>query len=108
MKIYELLKMSQNQYDLLVYGLWLEYCSKKAFYPSQVQLLMANNGLFIWWNGNLEVVEEEFRQEAQPYLHTMTPQDAYKLYIKNTAKLAFYYSSPLFERALTPKNHDHE
>ncbi len=103
MKIHELLKMTVHQYEMMLWGLWLEWCRKKAYTDHQVQILMCNPALHKWWEGNLEIVEAEFRQEIAPYAAVTSAKDAHKLYLKNAAKLAFYYSTPLITRALAPK-----
>ncbi|MEO2080641.1 MAG: hypothetical protein ABGW88_13855 [Leeuwenhoekiella sp.] len=103
MKTAQLLQLSQNNYELLIFAIWLEYCESKTYSPEQLQALAGNNPLFQWWLNSLRGLEDEFRIDAFPYRDTMSKSDAEKLYRKHTEKLKRYYSTPLIKRALTPE-----
>ena len=65
MKTHELLKMTQEAYELLIFDWWLSFCLHKAPSEKQVQKLLVNNTLFQWWRAQLAAAEEVFVEEAR-------------------------------------------
>lgn len=100
MKTHEILKMTPEQYAMLVFDAWFHWCNLKGFGDKQVQMFLACAALFKWWRANLDALETEFREDAAPYREFMSASDALKLYTKHINKLNFYYSSPLINKAL--------
>ncbi|QAA81382.1 hypothetical protein EI546_06410 [Aequorivita sp. H23M31] len=98
--INEILKMTTEDYEMLLMDWWLSYCAQKGQNQQQVQKLMCNNTLYNWWYAQLEAVEREFIQEATPYAASYTQDDAKKLYAKHVYKLQKYYNSNLIKEAL--------
>lgn len=103
MKTAELLKLSEDQYELVLMGLWMDWCASKTYRPEHCQMLASSNPLFKWWRQSLQGLEDEFRVDAFPYRDSMSSADAFKLYMKHVTKLKKYYSSPLIKQALTPQ-----
>mgnify|MGYP001279738758 CR=1 FL=1 len=100
MKTHELLKMTQEAYELLIFDWWLSFCLHKAPSEKQVQKLLVNNTLFQWWRAQLAAAEEVFVEEAQPYYNTYSPKDAKKLYAKTVYRIQLYYNHDLLKNAL--------
>ena len=98
--IYEILKMTEDEYEMLTMDWWTTYCFAKAPRIDQVQKLMGDNTLFNWWHAQLEMVEPEFVEDAWPFKDTYTKKDANKLYAKHAYKLQQYYNSDLINEAL--------
>lgn len=100
MKTYEILQMTRADYDLKVFGLFLEWCDRYSYSDEQLQKLLTNNAIYNWFQVSLKPLEAEFKEDAQPYVEVMTANDALKLYKKHVHKLNLYYSSPLIKSAL--------
>lgn len=98
--IHEILKMTKDEYDMLVMNWWTTYCFEKGKTPKNAQKLLINNTVFHWWYAQLEIVELEFAEDALPFLHQYTQEDASKLYAKHAYKLQKYYNSNLIKEAL--------
>lgn len=103
MKIYQLLKMTKDEYDMLILDWWTTYCYEKGYAKRQIQKLISNQPLFSWWRAQLAAVEKEFEQDAFPYVDISTKVDAKRLYAKHAYKLQKYYNSDLIKDALHPK-----
>ena len=67
--------------------------------PEEWQSLLANSALFNWWKKQYEIYEVEFLQEIGPYQDSVSPRDAYLLYIKNVYKIQLHFSRPLMNGA---------
>lgn len=100
MKTHEILKMTPEDYEMLLMDWWTSYCAQKGKSDQQKQKLMGNNTLFNWWYGELESVEQEFIEDALPFFKMYTAKDASKLYAKHAYKLQLYYNSDLIKEAL--------
>lgn len=100
MKTHELLKMTQEEYELLILDWWLTFCLHKAASDKQVQKLLVNNTLFQWWRAQLTAVEKEFVEEAASYYEIYSPKDAQKLYAKSVYRIQLYYNHELLKEAL--------
>lgn len=100
MKTHEILKMTLEDYEMLLMDWWTSYCAQKGRDDRQIQKLISNNTLYNWWYGQLEAVEREFVQDATPYAASCTQDDAKKLYAKHAYKLQLYYNSNLIKEAL--------
>lgn len=98
--IQEILKMTEDEYDMLVMNWWTTYCFEKGKCKENAQKLLNNNTLFQWWHAQLEMVEPEFVADAFPYADQYTQEDASKLYAKHAYKLQLYYNSELIKEAL--------
>lgn len=98
--IYQILKMTQDEYEMLVMNWWTTYCFAKSHSSEQAQKLLTNNTLFHWWYAQLEVVELEFVEDALPFQKQYTQEDASKLYAKHAYKLQKYYNSHIIKEAL--------
>ena len=101
MKIHELLKMTETEYELLIMDWWLTFCQAKCLSNAKVfQKLLTNNILFNWWHSQLEDIEEEFIEDALPFEKRYTKVDAKKLYHKHVFRLQKYYNKSLINKAL--------
>lgn len=100
MKIYQLLKMTKDEYEMLIMNWWTTYCFEKSADGHQAQKLLISKTLFNWWLAQLRAVEKEFEQDALPYVAITTQVDAKKLYRKHAYKLQLYYNSNLIKTAL--------
>jgi|SRR5690625_5186546 len=100
MKIYQLLKMTKHEYEMLILDWWTTYCFHKTANRHQAQKLLINKTLFNWWRAQLLAIEKEFEQDALPYVTVTTKVDAKKLYAKHAYKLQLYYNSNLIKTAL--------
>lgn len=101
MKTHEILKMTTNEYEILVMDWWLTYCQTKSNGNAVfLQKMLINNPLYSWWRSKLFLVEKEFNEDAIPFHHSYKPVDAKKLYAKHAFKLQLYYSNPLIEAAI--------
>lgn len=98
--IFEILKMTPDEYDMLVMNWWTTYCYDKAQDKVQVQKLLNNNVLFQWWHAQLEMVEPEFVADAHPYEDSYTQDDATKLYAFHAYRIQKFYNSDLIKEAL--------
>lgn len=98
--IHEILKMTEDEYDMLIMNWWTTYCFAKTASPEQAQKLLINNTLYHWWHSQLEMVEPEFVEDAWPFKDSYTQEDASKLYAKHVYKLQKYYNSNLIKEAL--------
>lgn len=99
MNAFELLKITEEQYQTKVFELWLHWCETKSYSPEQFSKLSQCASLCAWWKQNLEQLEKEFCEDALPYHEIMTANDAAKLYYKHVNKLTLYYSNPLMRIA---------
>lgn len=100
MKTHEILKMTQDEYELLIMDWWVTYCSSKSANDTQLQKLLTDATLFNWWHAQLTAVEKEFEEDAKPYVKAYSPKDAKKLYAKHAYKLGLYYNHNLLLKAL--------
>lgn len=100
MKIYQLLKMTKDEYELLILDWWTTYCFHKTANRHQAQKLLINKTLFNWWRAQLAAIETEFEEDAKPYDAISTQVDVKKLYAKHAYKLQLYYNSNLIKTAL--------
>ena len=103
MKIYQLLKMTKDEYEMLIMNWWTTYCFEKSADGLQAQKLLISKTLFNWWLAQLRAVEKEFEQDALPYVAITTKVDAKKLYRKHAYKLHLYYNNNLLIEALKCK-----
>lgn len=95
-----LLKMTQEDYEMLLMDWWLTYCQTQSHRQEEIQKLMSNQPLFNWWCDQLQSVEREFIENAAPFEGQYTKEDAKKLYAKHAYKLQKYYKPDLFKKAL--------
>lgn len=100
MKTHELLKMTQDEYEMLIIDWWTTYCFEKTADSLQAQKLLVCKTLFNWWRAQLRAVETEFEQDALPYHAISGKADVKKLYAKHAYKLHLYYNSNLLKEAL--------
>lgn len=105
MNIHEILKMTEEEYQMILMDWWLTYCTSKCLSnATYLQLLLTNNALYNWWYSQLEPIEEEFIEDATPYENKYTKEDVKALYKKHVYKLQKYYNSDLLKEALSKKH----
>lgn len=101
MKTHEIIGISIEAYEDKVFKHWFKYCELHSVNTEEFQSLLANTALNKWWLQNLEMLENEFKAEAQPYINDASLREYLsELWFKNIIKLMPYYSPPLFKNKL--------
>lgn len=101
MKTHEILKMTPDEYDILLMDWWLNYCERKSYgNPKHLQMLLTYNPLYNFWHSNLLDAEVEFKIAAQPFQNKYTKDDAKELFAKHAEKLQRYFNDALIKTAI--------
>lgn len=96
----EILNITQRTYEeRLIFDKYLLWCDLQSADDHDCQKLLANAAVFAWWLQEYRRLENEFRQEAAPYVETANPKTLLQLYIETVIKIRDYYPKPLIQTA---------
>lgn len=68
MKIHEILKITPEEYDMLLLEYWLKWCTQKSITEFELQLLLSNNAIHQWFSDELQFHEQEFVTRSAPFI----------------------------------------
>jgi hypothetical protein len=99
MKIIDYLHITIEEYNDLLFETYLKWCAKMSQNDYDLQQLLANAKMYKWFLFNINGLEQEFMEDALPYLELKNSQAMVELWKKHTMKIYYYYSVPLINVA---------
>ncbi|MBK5213597.1 MAG: hypothetical protein JJE55_08065 [Flavobacteriaceae bacterium] len=95
--IYNRLLMTQDDYEMMVMQIWLNWCGEKSKNHKTLQKVLTCVPLFNWWQRELQKLEAQFLIETQPFLNQI---HAKRMYAEWTIEIFSKFSKPLLKTAL--------
>lgn len=96
----ELLNITKEHYEeRLIMDKYVLWCDLHSFDDRDQQKLLANGAIFGWWLQEYRRLENEFREEAAPYVGKANPKTMMQLYIETVIKIRDYFPRALFRDA---------
>lgn len=95
--IYQRLMTTQEDYEMMVMQIWLNWCGEKSKNRKTLQKVLTCAPLFNWWQRELQKLEAEFLAETIPFDN---PVHAKRIYCEFTVEIFSRFSKPLLKTAL--------
>lgn len=99
----EILNLSQERYDHIVFGNYMLWCDLNTSSDQEVQSLLANTTVFNWWLFEYRLLEDEFKQRAAPYLGKSDVKALFQLYVETAIKIRDFFPQSLIRQARKQK-----
>lgn len=93
------LEKTHEQYEMMVYNLWLDWCNKKTQKKGNLQKLLTCQPLFNWWRRELDRLEREYLKEVQPYKDLLDSSTSRAMYSSSVVKIYNRFSNSLIKQA---------
>lgn len=93
--ITQLLKITPEVYDMVVFGNFMKWCNNFAKNDNEVQRLITSPALSKWWITEYHKLEQNFMEQALPYHNALTTQEMTKFYNEEMLQIHHFFSKPL-------------
>ena len=98
-KVIERLKITDVEYEIELFNIWLSWCEGKTRDFKSMQRLVIYQPLFNWWLNELEKLERAFLKETQPYDNLLSSEIALGYWRMSTNKIHSHFSKTLIRKA---------
>ena len=98
-KIYEILGITQEAYNSLLFDKFFDWCGYKAHDQVDMQKLVANKRMYKFFMVQITGLEIDFREEAIPYLELNDSHAMTTLWDRHMNTVFMYYNQRILELA---------
>ncbi len=100
MKAHQILDIPQDDYEIIIWNLWMVWCCKKSITPVETQKLLINQQLFDSWQNKYSAIEKNFKIESKKLPEILDTLNVTIMFLKFVLEIHNYNPKSLINLAL--------